>query len=191
MMNRYQFLEPGKHKIALVINSDVENNRLERTFEVLPARPITPSFNSQKNNSKRPKGGFDNNDIQNETSARPLTDYIEKGKTENNSQKALLLSDNKLRIAILNINNSGFNEIKSYLLNNNFSNCMIVFNGHPIDAEQLKENVKYHIQYGKDLTVKQETDAKNHISSIEIKAELKPREKVLGVFKKKEYRYPY
>ncbi len=184
----YQFLEPGMHKVAVVINDDVENNKIEKSFTILPAKQVSPSGGSQRNNSRRTNPS-NNNDIQNETSARPLTDYIDKGSSEKNSHKVPPLSDNRLKIEILNIHNAGYNEIRKYLLNNSFSQCTIIFNSRPITVDQLKENIKVHIEYGKDLTVKQETDAENYIKSIEIKAELKPKDRFL--LRDKERQYPY
>lgn len=178
----YQFLEPGLHKVVLVINDG--NNRIERTFNVLPAQTPAPSPRSRRNTTR---ANNNNNDIQEETTAKPLTEYIDKEKQPEN--KTPMLSDNGLRIAILGINGQGYNEIRKYLANNSFANCTIIFNNRSISIDQLKENITVHAKYGKSLAVKQDVDGQGNIKSIEITAELKSKNRLIG--KDKERTYPY
>jgi PKD repeat protein len=186
----YQFLEPGPHKVALVVNEDPENNKIERVFNVLPAQTLgstapgrrSPTYNTGAGGPARPIG--DN------TTTKPLTDYIDSVNDATRAPKIPLLSDNGLRISIININSTGYYEIRKNLLNNSFANCTIIFNNRPVSVEQLKENMKMHVQYGKSITVKQETDGSNYIKAIEITAELKPKAKFL-VLGGKERKYPY
>jgi PKD repeat protein len=179
----YQFLEPGSHKVVLVINDG--NNRIERNFNVLPAQTPAASPRSRRNATRSTNNN--NSDIQEETTAKPLTDYIDnKAKAES---KTPMLSDNGLRIAIIGINGNGYNEIRKYLSNNSFANCTIIFNNRSMSIDQLKENIKVHAKYGKTLTVKQDVDGQGYIKSIEITAELKAKNRLIG--KDKERAYPY
>jgi hypothetical protein len=178
----YQFLEPGLHRVVLVINDG--NNRIERSFRVVPAQ--TPVAASRlRRNAERPN----NNDIQEETTAKPLTEYIDKENKPEDKMKTPMLSDNGLRIAILGINGQGYNEIRKYLANNSFANCTIIFNNRSVSADQLKENIQVHAKYGKSLTVKQDIDGQGYIKSIEITAELKSKNRLIG--KDKERTYPH
>ncbi len=181
----YQFLEPGLHKVVLVINDG--NNRIERNFKVLPAQLPTVSPRVRRNTTSA-----NNRDIQEETTARPLTEYIDKENKDKENKpesRTPMLSDNGLRIAILGINGQGYNEIRKYLTNNSFTNCTIIFNNRSVSIDQLKENIKVHAKYGKTLTVKQDVDGQGYIRSMEITAELKSKNRLIG--KDKERTYPY
>lgn len=185
----YQFLEPGPHKVVLVVNDDPENNKIERMFNVLPSQVPRPSAPGRR--PARPMGGSGpSRDIEDQTTTRPLTDYIDSVNNANRAPKVPVLSDNGLKIAVLNINGNGYYDIRKYLLNNSFSNCTIIFNNRPVTVDQLKANMRLHMEHGKGITVKQEPDANNYIKAIEIAAELKPKAKVL-MFGGRERSYPY
>lgn len=192
----YQFLEPGKHKVILVINDDVENNKVEKVFNVLPAQNVNPVLprpqgGNTAGNQRNSNGNNNNVDIQSNPNTRPLTDYIDKGNDKNASGKAPALSDNALRIAVLSISGNGYSEIRKYLKNNNFSNCTIIFNNRQISVDQLKENIQVFAQYGDGgLDVKQETDGSNFIKAIDIKAKLKSKGKFMGLGGK-ERKFPH
>lgn len=194
----YQFLEPGIHKVVLVVNDDVENNRVEKIFKVLPPPKTTPLPQpANQNNGGNTAGGNRNTSnnggtIQNDPTVKPLTDYIiDKGNDKNSTAKAQALSDNALRIGVLSINGNGYNDIRKYLKNNNFSNCTIIFNNKQISVDQLKENIRVFGEYGDGgLEVKQETDGANYIKAIDIKAKLKSKGKFMGIGGK-ERKFPY
>jgi PKD repeat protein len=192
----YQFLEPGPHKVVLVVNDDIENNRIEKTFTVLPPQKTNPlpqpsNRNQAGGNYNRPNQntGANNGPIQNDPNTKPLTDYI--GGDKNKAAQAPALSDNALRIAVLSINGNGYNEIRKHLKNNNFSNCTIIFNNRQISVDQLKENISVYAQYADGgLEVKQETDAANFMKAIDIKAKLKSKGKFMGIGGK-ERKFPH
>ncbi len=184
----YQFVEPGDYKVILVINNDLENGKVEKTFTVVaPAKinsPVVPTQggggNQRRNINVNPP--TDAPTIDNAT-GKSLEDLVSE------QSKVPALGETSLKAYILDIRGNGTNSLKHYLKNTSFDYCNIIFNGRSISLQQLYENMAEHEKNGKTLSVKQEVDAKeNYIKVVEITAELK-RKKIL--FGSRERSYPF
>ena len=187
----YIFTETGIHKVVLVINEDLANNRTEKIFNVKAPPPgvsIPPRSTPNPQNAGGGVGtGLVNNDAPNHDKLPGQS--IDQMANADKSKKIPTLTDDVLRSQILKINGSGYTEIAKYLKKNNFENCTILFNDHPVTVEQLKENIAVQLQYGKSFDVKQSTTPENNIILLTIKAELTPKNRL--VFKDKPRKYPY
>jgi PKD domain len=183
----YQFVEPGDYKVILMVNGDMENGTVEKTFRVVaPPRINAPNIANNNNGGGRP------NNVN--IPANPGGDAVPAGGPGKSLEELLqeqskvpALGETTLKAYILDIAGAGGANLRKYLKN---GNCNIIFNGKSLSMDQLKENMKVHAEYGKSLTVKQEVDPKeNYIKVIDISAELNRKNRFL--LKDKDRKYPY
>jgi|GEM_PF-2967218 len=178
---KWLFTEVGAHKVTLVLNDDIDNNKITKVFNVLP--PVV------KNSAPVPRpagggGGFGG--PQPVITDKPVGDPMDVIAA---NPKLPTVSDQVLKGYVLAVNGSGYNEMKKYFKNMNYANCNILFNDKTITVDQLKENVLAHNQYGKSFDVKQSLNTDNHIIQIIITAKLKEKYRWIG--KDRERKYPH
>ncbi len=186
----YLFAEPGTHKITLVLNEDPVNNKIEKIF-VVKAAPVTNSapiaINPPPNGGGKPSGGGLNTDkVINDKPAAPGRSMEE---IAAEAKKISTVSDQVLKGYLISINSSGYNDLKKYFKNNNYNNCIFLFNDKNITVDQLKANVIKHNEYGQSFDVKQSINNDNNIMQISITAVLKSKSRWIGKDKKREYPY--
>lgn len=176
----YLFTSSGQHTVTLVLNDDLDNNKVTKIFNV--AAP--PSLTSQAipAGPRTGGGGVGMPTITDKPVGAPM-DEIAAGPSPTP------VSDNILKGYVLEINRSGVNDIKKYLKDQKFANCNILFNDRGISLDQLQANIKFYSKYGKSLQVKQSVNTTSNIIQMDIKAELKPKNRWLA--KDKERDFPF
>ncbi len=191
---KYQFTEPGEYKVILVINNDVENGKDERIFKVVAPPRINTPIAANPGGGRNPGGGGNpNRDI----NVNPPGDIpASPGGTPGKSIEDMVAEQSKmpslgealLAAYVRDVNGGGMGQLKKYFKNNNAENCTILFNGRSITWDMLKENMVEHDKNGKSLSASQDVDKKeNFIKVIMITAELKPKERLLGKDKRRNY----
>ncbi len=188
----YQFLEPGMQKVTLVVGGKKGAGQTEKIFIVEAPPGIKSPVVRPTVVDNMPRGNNNRNNPPEQIPDFPENNNTGKSIPElyQDANKPPALAEGMLNSYILDINGNGGNALKKYVKNGSLSNCIIIFNGHPITAEQLKENIRTHIQYPKSLSAKQEVDAKeNYIKVITINAEMQPKERWIG--KDKARKYPH
>ena len=176
----YLFNEPGTHKVTLVLNDDMDNNKIIKVFNV----GAPPVQNSQPLPASQGNGGSGGRPGMPVITDKPVGDPMDVIAA---GPSIPTVSDNVLKGYVLGINGSGYGEIKKYLKNMNFANCTILFNDRNIIVEQLKENIKFYELYPQSLEVKQSLNTDNNIIQMDIKATLKPRSRWLVKDKKRDF----
>lgn len=177
----YLFNTPGAHTVSLVLNDDLDNNKVSRTFNVLAPKPLTSQ--ALPNSNPRGGGGAPNMPTITDKPVGDPMDVIAAGPS------IPTVSDNVLKGYILSINGSGINDIKKYLKNMNYANCNILFNDRSISVEQLQANIKFYQEYPLSLDVKQSLNNTNNIIQMDIKAKLKPKNRWLAKDKQRDFPY--
>ncbi len=183
----YLFTEPGQHKVILVINDDLGNNKIEKIFDVKPA-PVTNSVPIAINpppNAGRPSGGGGGLNTEKVINDKLPGKSMEEIAAE--AKKIPTVSDQVLKGYLISINGSGYGDLKKYFKNNSYNNCIFLFNDKNITVDQLKENIIKHNEYGQSFDVKQSINTDNNIIQIAITAVLKPKSRLIGKDKKREY----
>jgi PKD repeat protein len=189
---RVLFSEPGMHRVSLVVNEDIENNKVERSFVVLKPKVIVQNQppNVSVVNANPGGGGVNLN--------KPITENLPSngGNVEstdksnplsfedimNNANKVQPISDGTLKAHVLDVNGGGANAIAQLLVNKSFKSCVILFNNRTLNLDQLKSNIVEHNKNGESIAVKHEVDPKtNQITVLEITAALKPKKGFLGM----------
>jgi PKD repeat protein len=198
------FSESGVYNVILVIKNGEESETIEKKFIVtLPApaisvpRPITNNGNNNNN-------GQGNRNVYEPIPVNPTPIQgevvVPVPAPDNLLKKAPSipeLNDRDLKGYILDIDNGGVADMKSYFKNGDIKNCIIYFNEKKVSLSDLKENIAYHtnrtkknVPYGKSLNIKHEVDDKGYIKVIEITAVLNQPAGLLGGLEKKKV-YPH
>jgi len=180
---KWLFTEVGPHKVTLVLNDDIDNNKITKVFNVLAPQVKNSAVISTP--GPRPTGGSFN-PHQPVITDKPVGDPMDVIAA---NPKIPTVSDQVLKGYVLAVNGTGYNEMKKYFKNMNYANCNILFNDKTITVDQLKANVLQHNQYGKSFDVKQSLNTDNNIIQIIITATLKSKGRWIG--KDKERSYPY
>ncbi len=178
----YMFTEPGVHKVILVINDDIENNRIEKTFTVKPPPAVTTAPVRKPGNNPRDRNIPQ--DIPADKIPGASLDQIAAS-----AGKIPTVSDEVVRGHLLNINGGGYDELKKYFKKSNFENCTIIFNNRPVTAEKLKELIITQKKYNKTFDVKQSINSDNNIIMISITATLESKKRFLLKDKQRDYNY--
>jgi PKD repeat protein len=183
----HMFTDAGVHKVILVVNDDIDHNRLEKTFIVR----ASPALSSSGVFSKTPVKSFGRRNggpsaglpAMNKEPGPSLEDMAA------SANKIPALSDELLKGHVLNINGSGYEEIKKYLKRNSFDNCTILFNNRPVTPEKLKELMVLQKKYNKSFEVKQSLNTDNNIVLINITASLEAKKRLFLKDKARTYNY--
>ena len=180
----HMFTEPGPHKVILVVNDDIENNRIEKSFTVKAPPPITTAPVKRPGTDRR----FQTipQDIPVDKIPGASLDQIAAA-----AGKIPTVSEDVLKGHLLNINAAGYDELRKYLKKSNFDNCTILFNNRPVTVTKLKELIVTQRLYNKTFDAKQSINGDNNIIMISITATLQPKKRLLGLAKDKEREYNY